>query len=177
MLILPLKWSLNTLRYLFLALRYLYIQNLELNRPITTIMLITYIKVKYIFINWQMPSIIKKIFEQRTYGTWDQREHLLNWTADAVSTWFDTITSLGSPSKITLVAILTSIITPTSCFCACSVSVYKQDLPIIWQISCWKQMAYCTQKWLKSWTKNIFTHVSKGPSKNVNMFTSVQTVR
>ncbi len=32
--------------------------------------------------------------------------------------------------------------------------IYKQDITIIWQISCWKQMAwYCTQKWLKSWTK------------------------
>ncbi len=51
-------------------------------------------------------------------------------------------------SKVTPVAILTSIInlTPISCFCTCSVIVCIKDLTIIWQISCWKHTAYCTQK-------------------------------
>ncbi len=62
----------------------------------------------------------------------------------------------GSVSRVTPVAILTSIIdvTPILCFCACSVVVYIKDLTIIWQISGWKQMVYWTQKGLKSWIKN-----------------------
>ncbi len=73
-------------------------------------------------------------------------------------------------SKVTPVAILTSIInlTPISFFCICSVIVYIKDLTIIWQISCWKHTAYCNQKWLKSWTKNILTHVSNKDPESAN---------
>ncbi len=61
-----------------------------------------------------------------------------------------TLFRLGSLSKMTPVAILTSVINLTliSCFCTCSVSGYTQELTIIWQISCWKQMVYCTQNGL-----------------------------
>ncbi len=54
----------------------------------------------------------------------------------------------GTISKVSLVAILTSIInlTPKICFCACSVSVYNQDLAD--QLG--KHMSYCTQKTAKS---------------------------
>ncbi len=54
----------------------------------------------------------------------------------------------GTMSKVTLVVILTSIInlTPKICFCACSVSVYNQDLAD--QLG--KHMSYCTQKTAKS---------------------------
>ncbi len=78
----------------------------------------------------------------------------------------------GSLSKVTSVAILTSIIdlTPILCFCACSVVVYIKDLTNIWQISGWKQTVYCTQKRLKSWTKNIFIHVSNKDPESTYCF-------
>ncbi len=49
-------------------------------------------------------------------------------------------------------------------------SVYIKDLTTIWQISCWKQMAYCTQKRLKLLTKNTFTHVSNKDPESTNCF-------
>ncbi len=82
---------------------------------------------------------------------------------------------LGSMSKVTPGQILTSIInvTPISRLCTCPVNVYNQDLTSIWQIRCSQQMAYCTQKWLKSWTKTIFTNVSgKDPESDIKLFLS-----
>ncbi len=80
------------------------------------------------------------------------RLHRRHWRCSQVKmqrryrkTYRNLVSRSGSLSKVTQVAILTSIIDLTTilCFCACSVIVYIKDLTTIWQISYWKHTAYC----------------------------------